>query len=291
MNRSKRLQKNPEKWQIASLVKFFALVLLTISSSCTEQLTPRREPPPSIQEIDHSVIQKINSLLALKNYPLAKKQLSRIREISLKKSMEMKVGFEWDQNDIQTAEEDLKKGLGVESLAKLDSFRKRDPVFFKNHTEMIPDDLAETYLDSLISTGKEFQALNEAKNLFKLPKPLEKKVESDAYIHLAQRRLSEGKDHFALLDIKNGLLIDPSNQKLESMQFILKKRQTFLTEQGFKQYGKQHLRRAIRYWGDALLLSPGDSALQGNIMQAREMLERLKSMQHNEQTSTNSPAK
>lgn len=156
---------------------------------------------------------------------------------------------------------------------------------------MVPNELAETYLDSLISTDKEFQALKESKSSFKLPRDQEKSVEADAYTHLAKRRLDEGKDHFALLDIKKGLSIDPSNQKLKQMQSILKKKENHLTEEGFNQYGKQHLRRAIRYWSDALLLSPGDKALRRNISQAQKMLERLKNLQHIDQSAKNSTVK
>jgi len=284
MNRLENLKTLLPKVSQTFVTGFLFLWVLATFSSCTEQVSPHKEPvKPTPQELDQVTVQKINHLLAIKNYPAAKKELSRIQNPSLKVSMQNKIRMDWDKNDIRTADEDLKKGLGIESLEKMESLKNRDPVFFKNHPEMVPNELTETYLDSLISTGKEFQALKESKSGFSLPKDLEKSVETDAYTHLAKRRLDEGKDHFALLDIKKGLSIDPSNPKLLQMQSILKKKGNHLTEEGFKQYGKQHLRRAIRYWSDALLLSPGDKSLRQNISQAQKMLERLKSLQHIDQ--------
>ena len=292
MNRSEKLKKELCKRKTTSIVEFVFLFFLAMLSSCTEQLAPHKVPqPPTAQELDQRLVQKINHLLAIKNYSGAKRELSQIHSPSLRESMRSKVRLDWDINDIRTADEDLKKGLGVESLDTIESLKKRDPDFIRNHPELIPNDLTETYLDSLISTGKEFQALKESKDSFRLPKDLERAVETDAYTHLAKRRIDEGKDHFALLDIKKGLLIDPSNEKLARMKSILKKKENYLTEEGFKQYGKQHLRRAIRYWNDALLLSPGDKGLQKNITQAQKMLERLKSLQHIDQISKNSTAK
>lgn len=292
MNRSEKLIKELWKRKTNALAELAFLLLLVMMSSCTEQLAPNKEPsPPTIQEMDQRLVQKINHLLSIKNYPGAEGQLSQIWSPSIKKSMQNKVRLDWDKNDIRTADEDLKKGLGIESLDKIESIKKRDPDFFRKHPAMIPNDLAETYLYSLISTGKEFQALKESRSSFIMPKDLEKAIEINAYTHLAKRRLDEGKDHFALLDIKKGLLIDPSNENLEKMKTILKKKENYLTEEGFKQYGKQHLRRAIRYWSDALLLSPRNKALRKNITQAQKMLERLKSLQHIDQVSKNSSPK
>ena len=292
MNRLESLKTLLPKVSPTFVTGFLFLLLFTTFSSCTEQVSPPKEPAiPTPQELDQMTVQRINHLLAIKNYPSANKELSRIQNPSIKLSMQYKIRMDWDKNDIRTADEDLKKGLGIESLEKIESLKKRDPDFFKNHPELVPNELSETYLDSLISTDKEFQALKESKSSFKLPRDLEKSVEADAYTHLAKRRLDEGKDHFALLDIKKGLSIDPSNPKLEQMQSILKKKGNHLTEEGFNQYGKQHLRRAIRYWSDALLLSPGDKALRRNISQAQKMLERLKNLQHIDQNAKNSTVK
>lgn len=286
MNRSEKLKKEVWKPKTSSMIKVVFFLFIATIPSCTEPMTQHKEPAhPTVQEMDRSLSQKIDHLLAIKNYPGAKRLLVQIRNPSLKKSIQDKIRLDWDKNDLQSAAENLKKGLGIEALDKLESIKKRDPDFFKNHPEMIPNDLAETYLDSVISRGKEFQALQESRSIFRLPSNLVKVVDTDAYIHLAKRRLDEGKDHYALLDINKGLLIDPSNLELKKMQTILKEKENRLTEEGFKEYGKQHLRRAIRYWSDALLLSPGDKGLRKNITQAQKMLDRLKKLQQIDQTS------
>jgi hypothetical protein len=285
-NHDKGLQKRRSALVFQTLLSFLTLAI----ASCTGPVVPHKEPaPPTIQEMDNRLVLRIDHLLFARNYPGAKRLTEKIRNPSLKMSIKKKVALEWDKNDIRSAAEDLKKGMGIESLEKLNSLKKRDPAFFRDHPDMIPGDLAETYLDSLISSGKEFEALKEARSSFILQKDLEKTVETDAYIHLASRRMDKGKDHFALLDIQKGLSIDPSNTKLLKMRAILEKKKNYLTEEGFKQYGRQHLRRAIRYWSDALLLSPGNKSLRQNIIQAQKMLDRLKSLQNIGQVSKNAP--
>jgi hypothetical protein len=288
MKKSQKLRESPWKKKTSSIIQVGFLFFLLTIASCAEQMPRHKETPiPTAQELDQRVALKIHHLLAIKSYPEAKKMLAQIKNTALKQSLQEKIRQDWGQDDILTATEELRKGLGIEALDKLESLRKRDPNFFRSHSGTIPNDLAETYLESFISSGKEFRALQESKSLFKLPKSLEKTIDTDAYIHLAKRRLDEGKDHYALLDIKKGLLIAPDNPELKKMKSILKKKENWLTEEGFRAYGNQHLRRAIRYWSDALLLSPGDNGLQKNITQAKEMLDRLKSLQRTEQVSKN----
>lgn len=261
------------------VLSFFALILLT---SCLKETppVPLSPPPLSAEEKDRLTVKRIKTDISLQHFALARKRILLIHGSALRKSWENRLRNAWAEADISRAESFLKKDSLNDALNTVDTLRKRDRSYIESHSETFPEDLSEACLNHLIETGKELQAITESRTVFQLPAPLKQKIAVMAYTHLAQRRLAQGKDHYAYLDARRGLLLDPKNPALLNISSTLRKKEQYLTEQGFREYGKQHLRRALLYWKDALLLDPKDPSLHSNIVQAKKMLERLKDIEH-----------
>lgn len=253
----------------------FISAMVLFDAGCGIPPRPVSPPPPPPKPIPESELQAIKRLIKEGRYDFAMMKADHLKDPKKKDLWIHIVANAWNLADLKKADGLIKSGSPDQSLPFIDKILERDPLYFKK----APVDLAHRvwvyYLRFKIRADQEFWVLENSPSTAFLDPGDIKAITVEAYTHLAQRRLEEKKYHAALIDVRRALKVSPTDSKALSIRAELALLEKTWTNNGDMAFTRQHLHRALFYWGQVVDLNPQNKEVEENIRKARSLLKKL----------------
>lgn len=256
---------------------------------CMQPPQPQALPKTHVKHVRSTPewLQKMRTDEKSGNFSEAMADLEGTRSIREKTYWSRHILREWSLFDLGRANALRKSGHSADAAFLLDEVFNRSPGFLGKPPKSLSPALFRDYLLNEIEKNQELAAMRQIDKNSLLDKAGKKEITFDAYLHLTKRRISEEKFHYAMLDLKKALALNPTSPdalSLESRLFLQAKK---WTDKGYQAFADQNLHKAIYFWKRAQEIRPDDKSLAENIQKAKELQEKLQEIE--KETGQNSP--
>ncbi|MCL4460420.1 MAG: hypothetical protein M1297_01735 [Nitrospirae bacterium] len=221
------------------------------------------------------------------NFSAAMADLEGARTIQEKKYWTRHILREWSLFDLDRALALQKSGHAEDAAFLLEEVFKRSPEFLVKPPASLSSALFQDYLMGEIGKNQEISALQQMEMNSLLDKKRKNEVAFGAYLHLTKRRISEEKFHYAMLDLKKALALNPGSPDARFLESRLLLQAKKWTDMGYQAFADQNLHRAIYFWKRAQEIRPDDKSLSENIQKAKVLQEKLQEIE--KETGKSSP--
>ncbi|KGA92733.1 hypothetical protein LptCag_0468 [Leptospirillum ferriphilum] len=255
-------------------------------------MQPSLPPSPPRKHVKHirtrpGWLQKVKNDEKSGNFSLAMADLESAKSLREKTYWTMHILREWSLFDLEKAKALQKSGHSADAAFLLAEVFKRSPDFLEKPPKSLSPGLFRDFLLNQIENNQEMAAMRQMDMNTLLARDVKKEITFDAYLHLTRRRISEEKFHYAMLDLKKALALNPTSPEARSLQSRLFLQAKKWTDMGYQAFADQNLHRAIYFWKRAQEIRPDDKSLAENIQKAQELQERLQEIE--KETGHSSP--
>ncbi|AFS53611.1 hypothetical protein LFML04_1393 [Leptospirillum ferriphilum ML-04] len=270
--------------------------IFLILSSCLLFLDgcvqPSQPPPPPRKHVKHirtrpEWLQKMKNDEKAGNFSLAMADLESAQNTREKTYWTRHILRKWSLFDLERAKALQKSGHSADAAFLLGEVFKRSPDFLENPPKSLSPGLFRDYLLNQIENDQEMAAMRQMDLNALLSRDEKKEITFNAYLHLTKRRMSEEKFHYAMLDLKKALALNPTSPEALSLRSRLFLQAKKWTDKGYQAFADQNLHRAIYFWKRAQEIRPDDKSLAENIQKAQKLQERLQEIE--KETGHSSP--
>ena len=221
------------------------------------------------------------------NFSEAMVDLEGARSEKEKKYWSERILRKWSLFDLERANTLAKSGHSDDAAFLLGEVFKRSPEFLVKPPKSLSPTLFQDYLLNEVDKGQELAALRQMDLNGLLTRTGKKEVTFAAYLHLTKRRIFEEKFHYAMLDLKKALALNPESPDARLLESRLLLQAKKWTDKGYQAFADQNLHRAIYFWKRAQEIRPDDKSLAANIQKAQELQEKLQEIE--KETGKNAP--
>lgn len=282
--------KRAKQFLAVSLGLFFSSGLL----GCVHETPPVHTPLPSRHSVRKPVVLDSTRKIVLfeheGNYPKALEEAKNLQSTGQREKWTGRVLQNWSVSDLNKAQSMYLTGHMADATLLVDHALELQPDLIRKPRSAMTPELWTKFLLAKIDVNQELWVTQVVEDNSLLDDKQKKDVLFHSYLHLSQRRISEQKYHAALIDIRRALKLYPADPSALVAMKNLQDHLKLLTDKGYLEFTRQHLRRALFYWQQAVEIDPGDQDVKKNILKAKDLLKKLEMIERESGPPGNLPA-
>ncbi|MHB8544603.1 MAG: tetratricopeptide repeat protein [Leptospirales bacterium] len=224
------------------------------------------------------------------NYPKALEEARRLQHTKERVKWTRKVLQDWSLFDLNESLAMYRSGHAVDATALADHAFEIQPALLHKPLPVLTPELWKDFLLAKINFNQELWVTQVVGDNGLLDNKQKQEILFHSYLHLSERRISAQKYHEALIDIRRALKFSPSDPAAQGVMKTIQDHLKLVTDKGYLEFTRQHLRRALFYWQQAVEIDPKDQDVKKNILKTKDLLKKLEIIERESASPGNSPA-